>query len=138
MGLDGAVKMINSPKPEAFLPLADKGAAVPATIKIAQMEIEGAGKVGLGGALQLQDSGTELMGNLNTLADDLVVKAPLIKQAGLAPIVIEQFNSQGDSAMGLMKAVIKALPEIAQGLAEDQLKQMPNPLDKVKTALMAP
>jgi hypothetical protein len=129
-GLDKAVKSLNSSTDAVALGnIATMGQKVGDTVKKAQTMVEGTGPVSLFSAIQVMQSANGLTDSLTQTTGDLVMKKPIVDQAGLSPVVAQMLMMQKSASAGFSGAVTDKVPALAKSVAQGSAKKVNDALD---------
>jgi hypothetical protein len=125
--LDTSIKAINGAQ-DAQNVLA-KSDAVQKALTAGTQQVMATDALDLNDALSLQQTGTDLSGQVKTTITDLIAKKPQIQQAGQAQQTVQALQQQKQASAAFGNAVTSKVPALGQSVASDTLGQINTSFD---------
>ncbi|KAJ0165903.1 hypothetical protein CTA2_9532 [Colletotrichum tanaceti] len=128
--LDTAVNALSATDANSAVGVLNAAQGAQASIEKATSRIEAADELGIFGALGLQQTATDLVGQVQTTLGDLEKKKPVFDQLGVTSVVSDALQQQKAGSGALGETLLTKVPAIARPIAQKSTGQLTEAIDK--------
>ncbi|CCF42957.1 cell wall protein, partial [Colletotrichum higginsianum] len=136
--LDTAVNALTATDANSAVGVLNAAQGAQSSIEKATSKIEAADNLGLFGALGLQQTATDLVGQVQTTLGDLEKKKPVFDQLGVTSVVSDALQQQKAGSGQLGEMLLSKVPAIARPIAKKSTGQLTEAIDKAIATFKKP
>ncbi|GKT49512.1 cell wall mannoprotein 1 [Colletotrichum spaethianum] len=136
--LDTAVNKLSATDANSAVGVLNAAQGAQSMIEKATSQISNADNLGLFGALGLQQTATDLVGQVQTTLGDLEKKKPVFDQLGVTSVVSDALQQQKSGSGQLGDMLLSKVPAIARPIAQKSTGQLTEAIDSAIATFKKP
>lgn len=135
--LTTAVQGLSAADPNSAAAILTASTNVQTTIKSATTQVQGAEALGLGDALNLQNTAGGLVTAVQGTVSALTAKKPDLDALGVTSVAVSTLQQQKTDSAALSGAIVSKVPAIGRNIAQQSIAEIDTAIEQGITALSA-